>query len=91
MYCMMQWIKQLRLNIFFITNKQNRSQNKEVNMVNGNNLKNIIIGHISDQCFLNIDVYIFTTEWYLDLYMVYIISNERILPNFLKMCVFILG
>ena len=62
MYYMMQWIKQLRLNIFFITNNQNRSQNKEVNMVNGNDLKNIIIGHISDQCFPNIDVYIFTTE-----------------------------
>ena len=38
----MQWIKQfsphIRLNIFFITKKQNRQQIKLVNMVNGNDL-----------------------------------------------------
>ena len=42
MYCMMQWNKQLslhiRLNICFITNNQNRQQDKLVNMVNGNAL-----------------------------------------------------
>ena len=42
MYCMMQWIKQIsfhiRLNICFNTNKQNRQQDKLVNMVNGNDL-----------------------------------------------------
>ena len=43
MYFMMQLIKRLslhiRLNICFITNNQNRQQNKLVNMVNENDLK----------------------------------------------------
>ena len=45
MYCMMQWNKH-----YFITNYQNRRQNKLVDMVNGNNL---IIRHIYiyDLCF----------------------------------------
>ena len=63
-------------------------------MVNGNDLKYVIIGHvayISDLCFLNPDLYNVKTEWYLDLYMAYIFLNGKILQTFLKMCVFILG
>ena len=74
MYCMMQLIKRLslhiRLNICFITNNQNRQQNKLVNMVNENDLKrhNYWPYNISD-LFPNPDVYILKTEWFLDLYM----------------------
>ena len=42
MYCMVQWIKelslQIRWNIFLLPNNQNREKNKLVNMVNGNDL-----------------------------------------------------
>ena len=46
-------------------------------------------------CFLNPDVYILKTEWYLDLYIahsIYIFKRKNIADFFLKkMCVFILG
>ena len=43
-----------------LQNNQNRQKDKLVNMVSGNDLINIIIGHnyIFDLCFLNPDVYI---------------------------------
>ena len=44
--------------------------------------------YIFHLCFLNPDVYMLKTEWHLDLCVAYICLNTRILPPFLKMCVF---
>ena len=59
MYCMKQWIEQLslhiRLNNFFL-----------MQIIKIDNNKAIYI-YIFDLCFLNPDVYILKTEWYLDL------------------------
>ena len=60
-------------------------------MVNGNDLvKHNYLPYIYIYI-LNLDVYIFTTDWYKGLYIAHIFLNERILQIFLKMCVFILG
>ena len=91
MYCMVQWIKQLslhiRLNICYNTNNQNQQQDKLVNMVNGNDLVKhnywpyIYLPYV----FLNPDVYILKTEWYLDLYIahyIYIFKQKNIADFF---------
>ena len=70
--------------MFFYTN--NRQQNKLVNMVNGNDLlQHNYWTYIFDLCFLNPDVCILKSEWYLDFHIAYIFLNERILQTFLKM------
>ena len=85
----------IRLNIFFITNNQNRQQNKLVSIVNRNdwikhNYWPYIIFYL---CFLNPNVYILKTEWCLDLYMAYTFLSERMFQIVSKMFthVFILG
>ena len=57
-------------------------------MVNGNELiKHIDHIYIFDLCYLNPNVYIPKTEWYLSLYMAHIFLKVRTLQPFLKMLV----
>ena len=80
--------------MFFLPrNNQNQNQKTKQasNRVNGNDILKYNYWPYLCLTFLNPDVYMLNTEWYLDLYMSYLILNARTLKTFLKMCVFSMG
>ena len=94
MYCMMhdEWMdisRNMLKHVILSQNKQNRQQNKLVNMVNGNDLINISIGHIYIWLMFSEPRCVKALNWVLSTFLqcIYILKFDIIAAVFENVCI----